>query len=691
MSNILLIFFALVAGIGFSFLLYGRKGQPDVYPRSVWMGLWVLRALAGALMVLLLLGPVFYLLVKEVEKPVVVLLADNSQSLLLSKDSTQVKAVFNQEWEKLATTLAEDYEVHVLRFDEKVVRDKTLNYTGLETDISHALSDISVRFANRNLAALVLASDGILTKGADPLYAEGWAGVPVYTVRMGDTTLQRDARVSRLRFNEVVFSGNTFPLEVTVEAEKLSGERLRLQLTAPDGSMQETTLEVKSQRQTFTHTFTLKAGAPGTRPYQVTILPVKDEPSKVNNRKTAWIEVVDNRRKILLASSAPHPDLGAIRQALEANEQLEVLVQTGFEDQLPVPAKELSLAILIQLPSRSNSFKQVEATLAAAQVPTWYILGQQTDLLTFNQWQTGLKIERPVAKLDEVQGIWNRNFSFFQVSDVFEGWMQRFPPLHMPFGDYKVAAGAQALVFRAVGGTSTGIPLWLFFEGQGRRTSVLAGEGIWKWRMASYERSGNHETFDGLMRGVVQFLALREDKSLFRVHGETRYREGVPVVFLAELYNEALEPIQGPEVHMQISDADQRKFNFVFTRLDRGYRLDAGSFAAGAYQWQARVVSGGKTYEKSGMFTVEAIQSEALVLQANHDLLTQMALQSGAQSVDWSQMALISEMLEARTDVQSILRSHQALQELIDWKWTLMLLFVLLGAEWGLRKYFGQV
>lgn len=691
MSNALLIFIAVLAGLGFAFLLYGYKSKTDAYSTRVWLGLWTLRALSGTLLVLLLLGPVFYLLVKELEKPVVVLLADNSASLLLSKDSAEVAANFNKQWEELASQLEEPFDVHVLRFDENVSRSQKIDFTGVETDISQALKDVSVRFANRNLAALVLASDGIVTKGADPLVAETGIGVPIYTIRMGDTTMQRDARISRLRFNEVVFSGNSFPIEVTVDAEKLVGERLRVQLSGPDGAVQETTFEVKSPRQTFAHTFELKAGAPGTRPYQVVVFPVKDEPSTANNRKTAWIEVVDNRRKILLAASAPHPDLGAIRQALEANEQLEVLVHTGPEDQLNVSIKDLSLAILVQLPSRIHSYKQTESALSAAQVPTWYLLGQQSDMNTFNQWPTGLKIERPVAKLDEVQGIWNRQFSFFQVSEAFDGWMQRFPPLHMPFGDYKVAAGAQALVYRAVGGASSGIPLWLFFEGQGRRTSVLAGEGIWRWRMASYERSGSHETFDALLRSVVQFLALREDKSLFRVHGETRYREGVSVVFLAELYNEALEPIQGPEVQMQITDAEKRKFNYVFTRLDRGYRLDAGSFSAGAYTWQAKVVSGGKTYEKTGTFTVESTQSEALVVQANHDLLTQMSLQSGGQSVPWPQMTLVPEMLEARTDVSSILRAHQEMQELIDWKWALGLLIFLLSLEWALRKYFGQV
>jgi hypothetical protein len=39
-----------------------------------------------------------------------------------------------------------------------------------------------------------------------------------------------------------------------------------------------------------------------------------------NNSRDAYIEVIDGKEKILLLAAAPHPDIKAIKSALEKNE-----------------------------------------------------------------------------------------------------------------------------------------------------------------------------------------------------------------------------------------------------------------------------------------------------------------------------------------------------------------------------------
>jgi hypothetical protein len=682
MTGYLLI--ALFAGMASALWLYARQ-KTFTRPQSILLG--GLRGLSVFLIFLLFLGWIIKRSSREIIKPVVVLLADNSASLLATSDSVWMRERFPDEWEKLTQQLfSNEYEVARLRFSGFSETSTTLDFLGKETNIAAALHDVSIRYANRNVAAVILASDGIVNSGADPLFILDRLNFPVYTVALGDSTRRLDLRVAQVRNNEVVFSGNKFSIEVTIDADKAEGKESMLRISGAD-ERYEVRLNFTSVSESQTHTFSFTAGKPGIARYRIEIVPIEGENNKENNRRDVLIEVIDSRQKILLAAAAPHPDLGAIRRALETNEHLEVIVQIGKQDALPEAAESFSLAILVQLPHQSNGFKQSLQQLNTASIPCWHVLGGGSDLNVFNSLQTGLRIRNPLPRLDEVQSLANQDFSLFFLPAELAEMLPRFPPLSVPFGDIERSAAGEALLLRSVTGVKTDIPVWMVSDFSGQKQSVLAGEGIWKWRMQAYARTQSHAAFDQLVRGLVQYLAMREDKQPFRVRVAQKFTEGQPVRFSAALYNPGMEPIRGAEISLKLTNQDGKEFIYVFSPSGDSYSLDAGILPAGEYSWQAQTSHAGRNHKREGYFRVEALVLEWQQTRANVELMRQLALQSSGRMVLPAQLSDIPEMLDARDDIQGVSREVTKKDELISWKILLALLIISLGLEWSVRKY----
>ena len=58
--------------------------------------------------------------------------------------------------------------------------------------------------------------------------------------------------------------------------------------------------------------------------YIIDVKPKADEFTTENNYRHAYIDVVEGKEKILIVAQAPHPDIKAIRYALEKNENYEL-------------------------------------------------------------------------------------------------------------------------------------------------------------------------------------------------------------------------------------------------------------------------------------------------------------------------------------------------------------------------------
>jgi hypothetical protein len=189
-----------------------------------------------------------------------------------------------------------------------------------------------------------------------------------------------------------------------------------------------------------------------------------------------------------------------------------------------------------------------------------------------------------------------------------------------------------------------------------------------------------------MLSKVVQFLALKTDKSLFRVTTKNRYHEDEAVVFNAELYNETYEPINEPEVDLAITDEEGKIYDYKFNRTDNAYRLNAGSFKEGNYSYKAQVSSGGKVSESKGQFMVAALKLETTRTTADHSLMYKLANGSGGALFYPRELDKLAEAIKARYDIRNVVYEQTWFKEAIHLKWLFFLILALLSLEWFVRK-----
>ncbi len=658
----------LLAGGIYSAALYWRsRTKGESLPRWVRIALPALRFAAVTLIALLLMGPMVRRSVREDEKPLVVLSQDVSESvkpaerLLLSADLKD---------------LQKKYEVVVDSFGGKT------------TDISAHLQDLADRYAGRNLGAVVLATDGIYNQGQNPTTLSPTLAAPIYTVALGDTTHYRDAMVLNVRYNHVAYLGNQFPLEVTVQANEMAGERATLSVSRGGQRLYSKQLVYDSQRFSATESLVLEADKAGMQSYTISISPCQGEASERNNMRTIAIEVLDGHQKVGILAPASHPDISALRQSIERNPNYEAVVMVEKADMAKV--KECSLLILHNLPNTKMNINWAELR----QMPTIYIIGTQTDIGRFNALHSGLEIVAKARKMDEVTASHNNAFSLFALDDEVCQRLEQMPPLAAPFGNYRSSADLQSLFLARIGNIASDRPLIAFCQQEGVRRAFVVGEGLWRWRLQDYLMTDSHADFDQLVEKMVVYTSLQANKDRLHVSYEHIYQESEPVVLGAEFYNDNFEPTNAPDVKIEVTgiDGDMKASpspkTYDFNRTGTGYSLNLGALEAGEYRFTATTTWNGKSFSAKGSFAVERIDLEQMNLVADHTLLNTLAQTTGGKMINPEEIGQLAELLEARTDLKPVIYSHTRYTELLNLPWIFILLVLLLGAEWAVRKYF---
>ena len=621
---------------------------------------------------------------KRTEKPIVVIAQDNSSSIPLNSDSAFYKTEYLEGLAKLRSSLSGDYEVQSYVFGNEVSETETPDFSDGRTDMSDLFEELDNVYANRNVGAVILASDGLYNRGRDPIYSPLHLNTPIYSVALGDTSIKRDVILKKVDHNRYAYLGNEFPIEITVEAEKFQGKSVTVQLSGENGILWEERVNINSNSFRKVLSAKLEAKVPGLNRIRASVSVLSGELSRSNNTQDFFVEVLDGRQKVLILAANPHPDIAAIKRSISGNDNYEV-------DAFVIGEKEFNtekydLIILHQLPQAGGRGRTEMDKVRASTVPVFCVVGDKTDLRWFNDMNFGLQIKAARQSKNQVLPVFAKGFSLFTLDENVRRMLNRYPPLNAPFGEYSASGSAQTLFNQRIGNVETENPLLLFNDNSGRKAGVLVGDGIWKWRIRDFEENGSHEIFDGMLSKVVQFLALKTDKSLFRVNTKNRYNEDEAVIFNAELYNETYEPINDPEVDLSITDEEGKVYDYKFNRTDNAYRLNAGSFKEGNYSYKSQVSNGGKVFESAGQFMVAALKLETTRTTADHSLMYKLANGSGGALFYPRELDKLAEAIKSRDDIRNVVYEQTWFKEAIHLKWLFFIILALLSLEWFVRK-----
>jgi len=681
-----LVFVCVLLGVLYGVLFYRKEKLLAEVPAWVTYFMAILRFSVVTFLALLLLEPLIQNETQKIEKPIVVIAQDNSQSVILNKDSLFYQNDFKVKLNALKDKLSEKYEVKTVSFGEKLSEGFQFTFDEKQTDFGLLLDDMYAKYYGRNLGAVIIAADGVYNKGQNPIYTSAnLKNASIYTIALGDTAKKKDIAIANVVHNKLAYLGNDFPIELLVSADYFKGKKAVAKILKNDKVIATSELQFSSDNDLITIPFKVEAKNAGKQKYVVVVESSEVEFTLVNNRAEVFIEVLDNKQKILIVAAAPHPDLAALRNAIEKNinYQVEIVDIMDYGGKI----NDYNLVILHNVPSTKGGEMKLMADIDKTKVPVLFVIGSQTQFSAFNKLKVGLSIVAPNGFTD-AKPLLKPGFNSFTIDEELKNLLPLLPPLQIPFaGDYKVANGANILLYQKIGSTNTTYPLVGINEKDNQKIGFVLGEGIWRWKFQDYIKNNKTITFESLISKMIQFLAVKEDKSKFRVSANGEFLENEKIILQAELYNDIYELVNDADVLLDIvNEAGEQYPQKAFYKIGQSYRLDAGIFSPGSYTYTASTTSNGVKYEVKGEFIVKELKIEFLDAVSDHALLYALADKSGGKMYPKDNFDEIVNDIEKNNNIASLSYVNKELTDIIKWKWILFLLLALLSIEWFLRK-----
>lgn len=681
------ILLCLLAGGIYAFILYQNKKTFNPLQNRV---LAIVRAILVSLLAFLLINPLLRNNKSTIEKPTVVLAIDNSSSMThggqakleaLKKNLQQLKEIIE----------AKGVSVEIQSLDEETDNQNIsdIKFTKKRSDLSQMLANIKSSYEGRNLTDVILVSDGIVNEGISPTY--GKYNFNIHAVGLGDTTQKRDVKLNAIYANRIAYLSNKFPIQAEVSSYGFQGKSTTVLLKQAGNVIDKQVISFDKQDDLKQVTFYVTAQQKGMQRYTVEVAPLNAEFSTKNNAKDAYIDIVDGKEKVLLVALAPHPDVKALKSIIEKNDLYELTIKIVQSDDLnQIGSQPFDVLILHQLPDIYGMGGNVVSRLLAQGKPTLFVLGNQTNINTFNGMQQTLAIAAQAGKADKVTAKFNNNFNLFNLDGDKLNLLERLPPILAPFGDYKPTAGSEIILYQRVGSLTTPKPLLIANTTSARKSAVLAGEGLWLWRLEEFSLTDKQEIIDEVLMKTLQLISVKDDKRKLRVYPiSPDFSIDEKVIFENEAYNDIYERIYNQDIKLDVTDEKGKVRNFSYTTTKDNSRFEITGLPEGVYRYKASTQVLGKGEVVDGQFIVRNTDLENLNTTADFNMLRTLATQNNGKFFVANQLEKLKDFLSANKAPDKV-TSVEEMNEFINMKWVFFVLVLLATVEWGLRKYLGS-
>jgi len=675
-----------VAGLVYAGVLYYKVRHP--WNKWVNRVLFAGRAVLVFFLCFLLLGPIVRQIHNILEAPVYVFVQDNSASLAETVDSVTRKKVEQGIRESKKLLEEHGYEVVINNLEGQDAG--VFSYKGATSDIQGGLKKVANQYEGRNVAGVVLVSDGIYNAGVSPVYAT--YNFPVHTLGLGDTTQRTDVAIKNLAYNKIAYQGNKFPLRVEVSVRNLDDQSITVMLQQR-GKVLETQTKNSGKEHLLTFDFLPLAAEKGIQKLDIQIETKPGEHNVRNNRGSVFIEVVEGKKKIVVVAPAPHPDIKVLREVVEKNPNYELLIHIPRVEELQPAAlqpESIDLVIFHQAPDLGGRTRDLFQKFVQTRTSLWLILGQQSDLMTVARAKMPLQVAAMPRDWDDVTPAINASFSNFAISAEANSIIPEYPPVAVHFGKVQVPAGVTPLLFQRVGSIVTDKPLLAVDNKEGRKVAIMLGDGLWRWRLNEFDRTEATVAFDELFGKLIQYLGTTDDKRKFRSYPtQQEFSDTEPAIIESQVYNDIYEPVYGNTIDLEItSDGGSRK-QYSYTTSPGNVRYAIGGLKEGVYRYKSKTVINGKTEEVRGEFAVVQRQAELQNLTADFDLLRKLSAGTGGRFFEASNIEGLNREL-SKKEASSVIHSEETYNSLVTLKWVFWALLLLVSVEWFLRKYFGS-
>jgi len=669
----------LIAGTVVSFV-YQSEVQKKLFSTFQLVTLTSLRFITLSILLVLLGGPAIQLYQTISHKPVIILAIDNSTSMKSNQNICE-------ELVNSAKERAKEADFEIWTFGENANKSEVLSFDEERSNYSNLFSAVRNDYLPQSISAVVLAGDGIFNTGEDPVFTSQNCGFPVYTIGIGDTLQQADATILNVKANPTAFIGNEFAVELNLSYTDLAGHESDISIWSNNKELYRDRIKIESGNIFKQQFLRLKAETGGINTFLVRLSSYENEKNTRNNEYEFSIRVIDQKQKILILGNSPHPDIAALSRVITPQKNYDLSVVTDEKSQLNIAVYDL--VIVNQMPDSTVANSPLLAKIIDSKRPILWIGSPGISISRLNNLAPGFSYKTPKGTEYATMKM-NPSFNLFRIDDSWIEPMENWPPLHVPFSDIAVNENWQSLCYQNIQQVTLSRPLICLGRSNGVKAALIAGEGIWKWRMNDFLENGSSLVFDNLILKLVNFLILKPNEDNFNIFYQPAVTADQPISFNAELLNENDEPINDPDVKLSVIGDKGSTYSYLFDKKNPDYQLNIGRLPVDSYTFEATVEYGNKTLSETGAFSVDKLQLEQNSLKADFNLLYQISENTGGQFTPHENYNKLIDNIISESTLKIQKQKQFIFIRFIDQKWVALLVLILLGLEWFLRKYWGS-
>ncbi len=661
----------IAGGLSFYQYFYKAKNRSKV---ALFLALLRFMTIFGIL--LLLINPIISRKTFETIKSPLPIVVDNSGSILDLKAS----ATSLELYKKLAKNkeLQEKFDVQSYRFDSEFQNAATFDFKGTQSNLDEVAKNLKSIHKNATFPT-ILITDGNQTSGEDYVYSFD-ATNKVYPLVVGDTTTFLDFKVNQLNVNKYAFHKNKFPVEVFLQYSGNKTVNANFSISQGNLILHKQTISFSSSKKSVIVNILLPADKIGLQIFKATISSKEQEKNTYNNTKNFAVEVIDQKSNIAIVSAINHPDIGALKRAIETNVQRKVTIVK------PNDVKSLQDYNVLIFYQPTADFKSVFENNKLAGINTFVITGINTDFTFLNQQQNSLVFRMSNQKEDYLASF-NSQFNLFALDDI---GFEQFSPLQNAFGTITTNGNVAVLLSSKIRNIDTNAPLLAFAENQGKRSAFLLGENLWKWRLQSHVDTQSFEKFDLFIDKTIQYLATTNSKKSLVVNHESFYNSGEAIEITAQYFNKNYEFDEKARLTISVTNKKTRQIKkYDLLKTNTAFKVNLDGLSAGQYTFSVKELNSNTAY--NGYFEILDFDIEKQFVNPDVAKLTQLATQTQGKVYYPNQVdGLIKTLLE-NENYKAVQKAIVKKTPLIDWIWLLILIAISLASEWFIRKYNGML
>ncbi len=662
-----------------------------------------LRILALFLIILAIFEPVVTLSYKKITKPFSYIFIDNSKSISF-KDSVKRSSSIKKLAKKISNQLGSSAIIY--NFGKGIKHEPKREIDSLK--FNEPLTNFSSIFdtlenTDRNIASAVIISDGILTSGYSPVENAEKDNVKIFTVGVGDSTIYRDIKISKIFYNKILYSQKPTTIIVTILNKGFANRNVIVTLMKRGKFIQSKNISLNADGVNSVD-FSYTPQKPGGKYLTASVTQTPGEVTFANNRKTIFVKVLNSKIKILIVAGAPSADLSFVKNSLlqDSDIELKTLTQINRNKYLETrnPQKLLTgtkILVMIGYPAANSSKRLMSDILSLIKnkyVPYLFIPSHTVSYKNLKKFGEVLGFTFNVNSINPIdvqpKAVELNNPLLKNNAANYIGVWNNLPPVFVD-NNFKAKPGSKILVKAKIGNIVTNRPLILTRNiGQSRSIAILA-EDIWKWKLQTTNNYSN--LFDQFFSTAVKWLNTNNNRKLVQIRTSKKvFSQGENVTFFAEVYNQVSNPVDNASVTININN---KKNRFKIELNSKGNGLYEGEFQTnltGKFSFFGIAKNSAGTLGKNkGEFLIKNVNVENIDTKMDKNFLQLLSDLSGGRYYDIGNTnGLIEQLKKIETSNKAVVIKKA---EIVLWsnKWLLIIIILLLSFEWFFRKRAGML